>query len=92
MSDNELLSAISAMMDKKLDERLKPINDRLDKVDDTLNTLKFNQEHMSEKLKGIEVTMNYNDHHLSHDIKKLQEDVDTITEILKIHDMIPIAK
>lgn len=99
MSDNELLSAISDMMDKKLNERLKPINDRLDamdkrfdKVDDTLNTLKFNQEHITEKLKGIEVTMNYNDYHLSHDIKKLQEDVDTITEILKINDMIPVAK
>lgn len=85
MSDNELLSAISDMMDKKLDERLKPVND-------ALNTLKFNQEHMSEKLKGIEVTMNYNDYHLSHDIKKLQEDVDTIAEILKINNMIPVAK
>ena len=34
MSDNELLSAISDMMDQKLDERLKPVNDRLDKIDD----------------------------------------------------------
>ena len=85
MSDNELLSALSDMMDRKLDERLKPVND-------ALNTLKFNQEHITEKLKGIEVTMNYNDYHLSHDIKKLQEDVDTIAEILKINNMIPIAK
>ena len=85
---SEDLLAISEMMDKKL----QPINDRLDKVDDTLNALKYNQEHMSEKLKGIEVTMNYNDYHLSHDIKKLHEDVDTIAEILKINDMIPVAK
>lgn len=85
---SEDLLAISEMMDKKL----QPINDRLDKVDDSLNTLKYNQEHMSEKLKGIEVTMNYNDYHLSHDIKKLHEDVDTIAEILKINDMIPVAK
>jgi len=65
MTDNELLLAISNMMDKKLDERLKPINDRLDKADITLNTLKFNQGHITEKLKGIEVTMNYNDYHYS---------------------------
>lgn len=74
---NEDLLAISEMMDKKLE----PIND-------TLNTLKFNQEHISEKLKGIEVTMNYNDYHLSHDIRKLQEDVNTISWILKINKMI----
>ncbi len=75
---NEDLSAISNL--------LTPIYDRLDKVDDTLNTLKFNQEHITEKLKGIEVTMNYDDYHLSHDIKKLHEDVDTIAEILKINN------
>lgn len=85
---SEDLLAISEMMDKKL----QPINNRLDKVDDTLNTLKFNQEHITEKLKGIEVTMNYNDYHLSHDMKKLQEDVDTIAEILKINDMITYCK
>ena len=76
----------------KMDDRLNKMDDRLDKADDTLNTLKFSQEHITEKLKGIEVTMNYNDYHLSHDIKRLHEDLDTITEILKINNMIPIAK
>ena len=92
MSDNELLSAISDMMDKKLDERLKPINDRLDKVEDTLNTMKFKQNHMSEKLDGLELTVKYSDHNIRRDIRSLHEDVDTVVEILRIHDMIPIAK
>ncbi len=106
MEDHELLSKISEMMDQKLDERFSQYDQKLDerfsqydqKLDerflpiyDTLNTLKFKQEHMSDKLKGIEVTMNYNHYHLSHDIKKLQEDVETITEILKINNMIPIS-
>ena len=92
MTDNELLSAISNMMDKKLDERLKPINDRLDKVEDTLNTMKFKQNHISEKLDGLELTVKYSDHNIRRDIKSLHEDVDTVVEILRIHDMIPIAK
>ncbi len=78
---SEGLSAISETMDKKLQP-----------VHDALNTLKFSQEHIAEKLKGIEVTMNYNDYHLSHDIKKLQEDVDAIAQILKMHDRIPAVK
>ena len=75
---SEGLSAISETMDKKLQP-----------VHDALNTLKFSQEHIAEKLKG---TMNYNDYHLSHDIKKLQEDVDAIAQILKMHDRIPAVK
>jgi len=33
MDNEKLLQAISDMMDKKLDERLKPINDRLDRIE-----------------------------------------------------------
>lgn len=36
MSDNELLLAISEMMDAKLDARLKPIERRLDRIEDIL--------------------------------------------------------
>lgn len=83
MTDNELLLTIS--------KQLETINGRLDKMDDTLNTLKFNQDHITEKLKGLEVTMNYNDYHISHDVKKLQEDVETLAEVLRINKMIPVS-
>ncbi len=92
---NEDLLAISEMMDKKLqliNNRLDAMGKRFDKVDDTLNTLKFKQEHMSEKLDGLELTVKYSDHNIRRDIRSVHEDVDTIVEILKIHDMIPIAK
>ena len=83
MTDNELLLTIS--------KQLETINGRLDKMDDTLNTLKFNQDHITEKLKGLEVTMNYNDYHISHDVKKLQEDVETLAEVLRINKMTPVS-
>ena len=83
MTDNELLLTIS--------KQLETINGRLDKMDDTLNTLKFNQDHITEKLKGLEVTMNYNDYHIGHDVKKLQEDVETLAEVLRINKMIPVS-
>ncbi len=85
---NEDLLAISEMLDKKL----QPVNHRLDKLDNTLNTLKFKQDHLSEKLNGLELTVKYSDHNIRRDIRSLHEDVDTIVEILRIHDMIPLAK
>lgn len=98
MINDVLLSTISEMMDKKFDEFLTPVNERLDKMDEHLHImdehliiLKFNQEHMAEKLQKIDVTLNYNVYNLNHAVKKIQENVDTITEILKINEMIPIA-
>ena len=85
---NEDLLAISELLDKKL----QPVNHRLDKLDNTLNTIKFKQDHLSEKLNGLELTVKYSDHNIRRDIRSLHEDVDTIVEILRIHDMIPLAK
>lgn len=85
---NEDLLAISELLDKKL----QPVNHRLDKLDNTLNNLKFKQDHLSEKLNGLELTVKYSDHNIRRDIRSLHEDVDTIVEILRIHDMIPLAK
>ena len=74
---NEDLLALSEIIDKKLqpvnehldkmDLQVQSVNEHLGKIDNILHTLKFNQEYIAEKLKGIEVTMNYNDYHLSHD-------------------------
>lgn len=38
MTDNELLLALSDMLDKKLDSRLQPIENRLKKIELTLET------------------------------------------------------
>ena len=40
MDNNELLQAISNMLDTKLDEKLKPVNDRLDKIENDIQSLK----------------------------------------------------
>ena len=55
MTDNELLLAISDMMDKKLDARLAPIENRLDRIEAVINNVeplkKVVAEH-SQKLQG----------------------------------------
>lgn len=104
MTDHELLLTISEQLKTvfnrldrmgehfdTMDDRFDKMNERFDKAEDILNILKFNQERMSEKVKGLEVTMNYNDYHTNHNIKKIQEDISTITEILKIHNLVPLS-
>ena len=76
----------------KTDNRFDKMDKRFDKMEDTLNTIKFKQDHMSEKLNGLELTVKYSDHNIRCNIRNLHEDIDTIVEILRIHDMIPIAK
>lgn len=98
MTDNELLLAMSKQLETinkrfdKVEDRLDAMNQRFDKMDDALNTIKFKQNHMSEKLDGLETTVKYIDLNIRRDIKILTINVDTIVEILKIHNMIPIAK
>ena len=46
MIDNELLLAISNMMDKKLDSRLKPIEDSIQEVRNEVRNVKLFQENV----------------------------------------------
>ncbi|RKI39199.1 hypothetical protein D7V86_13375 [bacterium D16-51] len=44
MTDNELLLALSDMMDKKLDARLAPIENRLDRMENKITAISSNIE------------------------------------------------
>ncbi len=50
MTDNELLKAMSDMMDQKLDEKLQPITIRLDRVDERLDKMDDRFDKMDERL------------------------------------------
>ena len=53
MADNELLLAISDMMDKKLDTRLKPMEDSLQTVKEGLQAVKEEVQTVKEDLKSV---------------------------------------
>lgn len=71
MQDYELLQAISDMMDKKLDERLSPINTRLDNMDSRLEKL----ESDTLALKAGQNRIVEKQRELRQDIKKLDDKV-----------------
>lgn len=44
MTDNELLLAISDMLDSKLDSRLKPMENRLDRIENKVTNISLTLE------------------------------------------------
>ncbi len=54
MTDNELLQAMSNMLDKKFDEKLTPINSRLDNMDSRLDNMDSRLDSMSSRLEKLE--------------------------------------
>lgn len=78
MQDYELLQAISDMMDKKLDERLSPINTRLDNMDSRLNNMDSRLEKLESDTLALKAGQNRiveKQRELRQDIKKLDDKV-----------------
>ena len=55
MTDNELLLAISDMMDKKLDTRLAPINTEIQSIKADIQSIKADIQCMSKNISAIEL-------------------------------------
>ena len=58
MVDMELLKAIEEMMDRKLDEKLAPVNQRLDRVESDLTEVKGRLSDVEESLSEVRTGVN----------------------------------
>lgn len=96
MDNEKLLQAISEMMDKKLDERLAPINSRfdkmdsrLDKIENRLNVMEIKQNKMHEQLTELQLAQKLFELNTNKKLARLQDGMDTVEEILKMNELIP---
>ena len=96
MDNEKLLQAISDMMDKKLDERLLPINNRLDKtdsrldkIDNRLDIIELKQDRTAKKLEDLRFNVSIAERDIRHDIHELKDEMETVIEVLKMNEMIP---
>lgn len=85
MEQEKLLQSISDMMDNKL----KPINDRLDKMDNRLDVMEVKQNKMSEQLTELQLSQKLFELNTNKKLARLQDAMDTVEEILKINELIP---
>lgn len=79
---NEDLQAIGKLLDSKLDERLKPINDRLDVIE-------LKQDRTSKKLDDLQLDVKIAERDIRRDIHSLNDQMETVIEVLKQHELIP---
>ena len=82
MDNEQLLQAISDMMDKKLDERLAPINDRL-------NIIELKQDRTAKKLEDLRLDVAVAERDIRRDIHELKDETETVIEVLKMHELLP---
>lgn len=75
---------------KAITELLKPINERLDKMDNRLNTMEVKQNRMSEQLTELQLSQKLFEMNANKKFARLQDGMDTIEEILKMNEMIPM--
>lgn len=83
--NNDDLLALSDMIDNKL----KPIHDRLDKMDNRLEVLEVKHNRLSEQLTEVQLSQKLFERSANKKLARLQDGIDTIEEILKINELIP---
>ena len=86
---NEDLKAIADLIDSKLDQKLEPINQRLDKMDSRFDVIELKQDRTSKKLDDLQLDVKIAERDIRRDIHSLKDEMETVVEVLKMNEMIP---
>ena len=96
MDNEQLLQAISEMMDEKLKKSLQPINNeigmsnhRLDKIESRLDMIEVIQKRTTKKLDDLQLDVKIAERDIRRDIHDLNDEMETVIEVLKMNDMLP---
>lgn len=76
------LKAISQLFDVKFDERLKPIENRLD-------IMELKQDRTIKKLDDLQLDVKIAERDIRRDIHILKDEMETVAEVLKQNELIP---
>lgn len=96
---NEDLMAISDLMDEKLDpingrldgvdKRLDRMDKRIDGLDRRLTVIEVKQDRTAEKLDDLQVDVKNTERNIKKAIHKLNDEMETVIEVLRVHEMMP---
>ena len=99
MDNEQLMQALSGLLDEKLqpikdrldkmEDRLDKMEDRLDKVEGRLNVVEVLQRRTTKKLDDLRLDMMVFQGNVRQDIHDLGDQMETVVEILKINEILP---
>ncbi len=94
MNNEQLLQAISDMLDEKLDQKLdekldQKLDEKLQPVFMRLDVLEARQNHMAQKLNDFQLEVRYSIRDINKNIHKLQDEMETVITVLKMNQLIP---
>ena len=81
----EDLQAIKELMN----EQLKPINDRLDTMDNRLNIIEIKQDRTIKKLEDLRIDVAVAERDIRRDVFELKDEMETVIEVLRTNEMLP---
>ena len=73
-----------------MDQRLDAMDQRFDRIESRLNVIEFKQDRMAEQLKEIDGREKLFEVNTNQKIKRLQDGMDTVVEILRMKHLIPV--
>lgn len=95
--DEKLDKKLDEKLDKKFKEELAPIYERLDRMDARLDRTEDNFKYLDvklnktiDKLESLDISFRSFAQNTKRDIAKLQDGMDTVTQILQMNQLIPI--
>ena len=88
MADNEILNLILEKV-TNLESDMKTVNNRLDKVDSRLDVIELKQDRAAKKLDDLQLDVKIAERDIRRDIHRLNDETETMIEVLKLHELIP---
>lgn len=73
-----------------MDQRLDTMDQRFDRIESRLDVIEFKQDRMAEQLKEIDGREKLFEVNTNQKIKRLQDGMDTVVEILRMKHLIPV--
>lgn len=76
--------------DQKFEEKFGPVNARLDKIESRLDVVEYKQDRFSEKLNNLQLDVKIAERDIRRDIHALNDQMETVIEVLKRHELLPL--
>lgn len=82
------IKTIDSRLDQ-VDSRLDQVDSRLDQMDSRFNVIELKQDRTAKKLDDLQLDVKIAERNISRDIHILNDEMGTVIEVLRLHELLP---